>query len=123
MTNSAPFTTTQEKADAFDSFFEVFVHLFRDLKAMGNKKPTETLNESKVVMINRILKDMQECMTGEPEHKYLDLLDSETLPQYSDTILILAQYEGALKGFKEKHFGWDNVEHKDRWFIEIDDDS
>ena len=117
MVNSAPQSTTQEKADAYDSFYEVFSHLYKELKALGTKKPSDTLSASKVSIINRLLQDIRSNMEGEPEHKYLDLLDDESLPQYSDAILILSQYEGTLKGFKARHHGWDNMRLEHTWHI------
>ena len=110
-------STTQEKADAYDSIFEVFSHLYKELKILGNKKPAETLSESKVKIVNRLLEDIREVLKGETEFKYLDLLDNEALPQYSDAILILSQYEGALKGFKGRCYGWDNIGLKETWNI------
>lgn len=110
-------STTKEKVDAYNSFYEVFSHLYKELKVLGNKKPSDTLSASKVSIVNRLLQDIQDNMEGEPEHKYLDMLDDEALPQYSDAILILSQYEGALKGFKERYYRWDSTNLKDRWFI------
>ena len=118
MSNRAPQSITQEKAQAYDSFFEVFSHLYKELKTLGSRKPAETLSKSKVKIINRLLEDIREVMEKEPEYKYLDVLDDEMLLQYSDAILILSQYEGALKGFKERYFGYDNVFLEDRWNIE-----
>lgn len=117
MSNSAPQSTTQEKADAYDSFYEVFSHLYKELKALGSKKPSETLSASKVNIINRLLEDIQGIMEGEPERKYLDLLDDDSLPQYSDAILILSQYEGTLKGFKGRYYGYDDDYFESRWHI------
>jgi len=107
--------TTREKADAFEAVIGVFTELFKELKDLGKKKPDATLGTSKVRIINRVLTDIRGCLKGEPERKYLDLLDDETLPQYSDAILILSQYEGALKAFRERHYGWDGSETA--WFI------
>ena len=39
--------TTQEKADAYDSFYVVFSHLYSELKTLGSKKPAETLSNCK----------------------------------------------------------------------------
>jgi hypothetical protein len=118
MVNKARQSISSAKAEAFDSFFEVFSHLYRELKGLGSKKPAETLSESKVKIVNRLLEDMRKIMEEEPEYKYLDMLDNEMLPQYSDAILILSQYEGALKGFKERYYGYDPSEHENRWNIE-----
>ncbi len=118
MVNSGTQSTTLEKAQAYDSFFEVFSHLYKELKALGSKKPAETLSESKVKIINRLLEDIRKNMEDEPEYKYLDMLDNELLPQYSDAIFTLSQYEGALKGFKERYFGYDSGALKHQWNIE-----
>lgn len=117
MTNNAPYSTTRAKAEAYDAFYEVFSHLYKELKVLGTKKPSETLSSSKVKIVNRLLTDIQSMMEDEPEFKYLDLLDNEALPQYSDAILILSQYEGALKGFKERNHGWDNSVRGHVWNI------
>ena len=110
-------TITQKKADAYDSFFEVFFHLYKELKILGNKKPAETLSERKVNIVNRLLEDIREVLKDETEFKYLDLLDNEALPQYSDAILILSQYEGALKGLRGRCYGWNEVEYENTWNI------
>lgn len=118
MSNRARKSITRDKAEAYDAIFEVFSHLYKELKALGTKKPAETLSESKVKIVNRILDDIQGFMGSEPEYKYLDVLDSETLPQYSDAILILSQYEGALKGFRERYHGYDSSEGEHIWNID-----
>jgi hypothetical protein len=43
------------------------------------------------------------------------VLDAETLPQVADVVLVMAQYEGALKAFHDRHFGWNGLGHD--WFI------
>jgi len=109
--------TTREKADGYDGVVEAFRHLNKELKALGMKKPAETLNDGKVKFINRILTDIQAFMNDEPEGKYLDLLDDETLPQYSDAILILSQYEGALSGFRSRYYGYQPSKRENDWSI------
>ena len=109
--------TTRKKADAYDGVAEAFRHLNKELKALGIKKPAETLSESKVRFINRILNDIQAFMKDEPEGRYLDLLDDDALPQYSDAILVLSQYEGALSGFRNRYYGYVPSEHQNTWRI------
>lgn len=109
--------TTQAKVDAYDGVSTPFQHLTKEVKALGMKKPSETLSSSKVKFINRILVDIQEVTEGEPEARYLDLLDDDSLPQYSDAILILSQYEGALKGFNDRYYRYTSTQGY-IWFIE-----
>jgi hypothetical protein len=82
------------------------------------KKPDITLNASKVKIINRVLEDVAACLKGAPDHKYLDLLDDSALPQYSDAILILSQYEGALNAFRRRHYGFNGALGESGWFIQ-----
>ena len=112
--------TKREKADAFDAVIGVFTELFKELKDLGKKKPETTLSASKVRIINRVLEDVRACLVGEPDHKYLDLLDDETLPQYSDAILILYQHEGALKSFRSRCYGYNHATGETGWFINGD---
>jgi len=109
--------TTQAKADIYDSAIEVFNHLYKELRTLGTKKPSETLSEHKVKVVNRLLSDLAEALKDETESKYLDLLDDEVLPQYSDAIFALAQYDGALKSFYSRYRGYQPALNENTWFI------
>ncbi|MDI6027168.1 hypothetical protein QBK99_13305 [Corticibacterium sp. UT-5YL-CI-8] len=108
--------TTRKKAEEYDGLSHPFFQLVKELKVLGLKKPTDTLSESKVKFINRILTDVKELIDGEPEARYLDFLDDDTLPEYGDAILILSQYEGALAAFRERYYGHKSG-HGYTWFI------
>ena len=110
--------TTQEEADAYDAVISVFTELFKELKDLGKKKPEAVLSSSKVRLLNKVLADVANCLEGAPDHKYLDMLDDEALPQYSDAILMLSQYDGALKAFRERHFGYQNHLGTHAWYVQ-----
>lgn len=114
------FYTTKEKVSAYEAVNGVFSELFKELKDLGKRKPEVTLSASKVRIINRVLNDVAECLKGEPDHKYLDLLDDDALPQYGDAILIMSQYEGALKSFKDRHYGFQSSLHSEAWYLPVD---
>jgi len=69
-------------------------------------------------MINRLLIDIQKVLKDESGSKYLDLLDEETLPQYSDVVLILSQFSAAMGSFYDRYYVYskDSGQHvwKDR---------
>ena len=109
--------TTREKVDAYNSVLEPFTQLYKELKALGMKKPAETLSMGKVSFINRILADIKSFMIDEPEAKYLDLLEDDSLPQYSDAILVLSQYQGALNSYQEKYYVYSNATYRHEWSI------
>ncbi|RUX04084.1 hypothetical protein EOA27_30325 [Mesorhizobium sp. M2A.F.Ca.ET.037.01.1.1] len=114
---SNKYYTTESKVRQYEAVIGVFTELFKELKDLGKKKPEGTLSTSKVNLINRVLADAVKLLEGAPDHKYLDLLDSDSLPQYGDAILILSQYEGALKSFYERHYGYQSGVG-DAWFIQ-----
>lgn len=65
--------------------------------------------------VNRLLLDIQQFLVSSPEGKYLDLLEEEALPQASDVVVVMSQYEGALKAFRERHYGYHQSQHQ--WVI------
>ena len=102
---STKYYTTEPKVRKYEAVIGVFTELFKELKDLGKRKPEATLSASKTTLINRVLMDAKALLEGAPDYKCLDLLDSDSLPQYGDAILILSQYEGALKSFHERHYG------------------
>jgi hypothetical protein len=74
-----------------------------ELREFAKRKPDGTLSKAKVALINKVLKDIREPFQKESGGKYLELLDDETLPQYSDAVLIVAQYATVLTEFEERH--------------------
>lgn len=114
---SNKYYTTHKKVQEYEAVIGVFNELFKELKDLGKKKPETTLSASKVKLINRVLSDAKDLLKGAPDHKYLDLLDNDALPQYGDAILILSQFEGALKSFKERHYGYQSGVGE-AWYIQ-----
>jgi len=98
--------TTQEKADAYDNVAPVFESVYEEIQELCKKKPEVTLNKAKVALVNRILLDVKKLLEGMPVIKYLELLEDDDLPQYSDVVLVLAQYDAGLNQFRSRHHGY-----------------
>jgi hypothetical protein len=96
--------TTQQAVDLYDSSVEIFGGLISEVRELSKKKPDATLSKGKVRIINRVLTDLRIVMDAEPEKKFLDLLDDEELPQTSDAVLVMVQYESALREFPTRYF-------------------
>lgn len=109
MTN-IPFS---RKIELYEALKEIFVSVFSEMQGLAKKKPEATLSKLKVAQLNKILADIKIILDGSPEAKYLDLLDDDSLPQFSDALLILAHYDGALKSFHTKH--WKFRGHEWQW--------
>jgi hypothetical protein len=69
--------------------------------------------------VNRLLADLRGLLAEETTIKYLDLLADDELPQYSDVVLILSQYEAAMTSFHSRYFN----RRDERWNLQDDVDS
>lgn len=108
--------TTQEKVNAYETTSPLLDSLYKEVQVLSKKKPEATLNKNKVTLINRLLSDIKDLLCDESDCKYLDLLDDEELPQYSDVVLILSQFSAAMERFHSNYYGWDEIEGEHKWF-------
>jgi hypothetical protein len=96
--------TSEASVAVYKSASAVFDALLREVRELSKKKPDATLSKSKVELINAILVDLLSILAGEPEGKYLRALEDEALPQSSDALLMMVQFDAALKGFKKRYY-------------------
>lgn len=108
--------TTETVVAAYQVSSKVFAGVLSEMRELSKKRPDTTLNKRKVAIVNRVLVDLREILDGEPEGKYLDLLDDEDLPQNSDAVLVMVQYEKALVAFRIRYHG--TIGGKNGWVTE-----
>lgn len=71
-----------------------------------------------------MLEPLRGALSDEPEGKFLDLLDDEVLPQVSDAVLVMVQFERAARSYRVRYydghlanescFGWITVERQNQ---------
>jgi hypothetical protein len=114
--------TTEEKVSLYQSTNQIFLGLIKEVRELSKKKPDATLSKGKVSIINRALSDLQKILKEEPQGKFLDLLTDDELPQNSDGVLVMVQYESALRAFHARYnkrvYDSTSHSHKDRWITE-----
>lgn len=86
-----------------------------EMKDFSKKNPDTALNERKVKNLNRILVDIKNILVNEPTASYLDILDEEMLPTYSDVVLTMSQYRSALENYRKKYRLYDSVMIEHYW--------
>jgi hypothetical protein len=96
--------TTEAIVDTYKATHNIFAGLIKEVRELSRKKPDATLSKGKVKIINRVLEDLRSVLEKETEYKFLDLLDDEELPQTSDAVLVMVQYESALESFKNRYY-------------------
>ena len=95
--------TTNEAVATYEATNDIFSGLIREVRELSKKKPDAILSTGKVKIINRVLTDLKGLLEKEPEGKFLDLLDDQELPQTSDAVLVMVQYETALRAFHSRY--------------------
>jgi hypothetical protein len=95
--------TTVESVATYLATNNVFLALMKEIRELSKKKPDAVMSKGKVKIINRVLKDLKEILDAEPEGKFLDMLDDSELPQTSDAVLVMVQFETVLRSFKSKY--------------------
>jgi len=96
--------TTEDSVAIYNATNAIFLGLLKEIRELSKKKPDAIMSAGKTGIINRVLEDLKLVLDKEPEGKFLDVLDDENLPQTSDAVLIMCQYETALKAFRNKYY-------------------
>lgn len=110
--------TSTAKVATYRAAVGVFSGLLSEMRELSKKKADATLSKGKVKLLNRVLEDLKKVLGDEAEAKYLDLLDEDDLPQNSDAVLVMVQYDKALKAFSGRCHAYDKSNHKSYWLTE-----
>lgn len=102
--NKFEHTTTDAAVITYESAIGVFTALLSEVRELSKKKPDATLSASKVKLINNVLNDLVSILEQAPEGKYLHILEDETLPQVSDALMMMVQFNAALVAFKRRYY-------------------
>jgi hypothetical protein len=97
---------SEADVNKFEMLEKLLASVYEEMKEFSKKKPDEPLNKFKVKSVNRVLGQIKEIMKNEPTDEFLDLLDEDSLPSNSDSILIIGQFNAAMKQFRSKYYGW-----------------
>jgi len=110
-------TTLPSEADIsqFNMLSELVDAVYIEMKELSKKKPDDLLNKFKVKSVNRVLEKLKVLLKSEPTVEFLDILDEESLPSNSDSVLIISQHIAALKEFRSRYHYYDNSSYEHRW--------
>lgn len=96
--------STEAAVKTFESATGVFSAILREVRELSKKKPDATLSAGKVKLINNVLSDLLTILQSEPEGKYLQALEDEDLPQVSDALMMMVQFNAASDAFRARYF-------------------
>jgi hypothetical protein len=111
---------TEVQAAAYDRLVPMLAAAHHEMTELSKKKQDGVVNALKIKMINRLLAELTNVLKNDPSYGFVDMLDEDTLPQNSDVVLVLSQWQAALKQYKNKHHGYDSSRGEHRWFTAED---
>ena len=107
---------SKEDVGKYEMLFPLLNSALEEMREFSKKKQDGVLNPLKVKLINRLLNEIKDLLSSENTTEYLDVMDDDTLPQNSDAVLVLGQYQAALKQFHKKYTFTEN--YMTHWSIE-----
>ncbi len=107
---------TENDAAVYERLVPMLQAAHREMSELSKKKQDGIVNSLKIRNINRLLRDLKGIIEKDPSRDYVELLDEEELPQNSDAVLLLSQWQAALQQYKRRHFGRDGSHLPERWF-------
>ena len=95
----------------------------KEFDLLSKKKADGQLNPIKIKMVNRVLEPLKELFKQEQSNVFLDTLNEDDVPTYSDVVLIISQYETAINEFMNRYYLRDEYQSseysiKKRWMTE-----
>lgn len=109
-----PKEKTLDNKDEYNLLFAMLKSAYVELRDMSKKTPKESLSLMKVRMLNRILEKIRTFLELEATAAFLDLIDEDSIPSTSDTLILMSQYAGAIENYyKRYHEQWDKMERPD----------
>lgn len=107
---------SEERAIKFDMIAPMLESAHKEMSELSKKKQDGVLNELKVRYINRLLTEAQNALGNDPSLVFVEILNEDELPQNSDAVLVLGQWQAAMNQFKERHYGMAPGTYYERWF-------
>lgn len=88
--------------------FQLLKDLLRKQKIefdeLSKKKSNEQLNPMKIKILNRVLIPLKEYFIDEACYNFLDILNADDFPTYSDVVLIISQYQTAISEYSSRRY-------------------
>ncbi len=96
--------TTKEKVEIYITIAPLLEAMFNEFKELSKKKPDGAVNKNKIKIVNRLLVKCKDLLQDENVIDYLDIIDEDDVPQNSDIVLMLSQYNAAMEQYLAKYY-------------------
>jgi len=126
MTEEHDWLPTEKNIEDYKLLKDMLNSQKKEFDLLSKKKADGQLNPRKIKMVNRVLEPLKDLCKKEQSYTFLDTLNEDEMPTYSDVVLIFSQYETALQEFGYKYFNnseyrWMTQEYPPNSYIDEDE--
>ena len=107
--------TTWQKIEEYEVLMPLLRAMFREFTTFAKRKPAGVLSQSKVRVVNRLLRAVYAVLDTEASRNYVDLLNEDELPQNGDMMLMIGQAVAAMNAFYDKYYRRNDVTMTSEW--------
>ena len=118
MTEENDWLPTEKNIEDYNLLKDMLYSQKREFDLLSKKKADGQLNPMKIKMVNRVLEPLKELFNHEESHNFLDILNENEMPTYSDVVLIISQYETAIREFSSMYHPSDEYQ-RDKYGAKI----
>ena len=115
---------TEQNSEDYKLLKDMLHSQRKEFDLLSKKKADGQLNPIKIKMANRVLEPLKDLFKNEESHVFLDTLNEDEIPTNSDVVLIISQYETAIKEFRSTYYIADRYQFdsygdpKKRWMTQ-----
>ena len=95
---------TEQQVTIYERLVPMLQAAHQEMSELSKKKPDGIVNGLKIRNINRLLVELSKLLVNDPSREFIELLDDETLPQNSDVVLLLSQWQAALTQYARRYY-------------------
>jgi len=110
MANKSTWLPSEKDIEDYNLLKEMLDSQRKEFDLLSRKKADGQLNPMKIKMVNRALDPLRELCKHEQSHSFLDEINEDDMPTYSDIVLVISQYETALSKFYSKYYTVDKFQ-------------
>jgi hypothetical protein len=111
---------TNAMAHSYQYLSPALSSLYLEIKDLSKKKPDGIVTPYKLRLVNKTLSDIKQLLPVDPALSHVDVFSEDDLPQYSDLILVLGQFQAVRARFKAKFYRYDRDRSGSRWVTQED---
>jgi hypothetical protein len=94
---------TEQEVTTYERLVPMLHAAQHEMSELSKKRPDGIVNTLKIRIINRLLVELRKLLENDPSRDFVELLDEETLPQNSDVVLLLSQWQSALAQYRYRY--------------------